>query len=714
MKIVEVALDGMGCFQGNGNAFDFNGDRVVVLGPNEAGKSTLARSIDALLFGFEKADEESRWRPWGSARRFGGRIAFEIKGDKFELDREFGKDYVRLMRNGKVVFEDEANPRGKTGEPFREVLSGILPLTRSRFFQCLSFVRQEEMQTSISEDLRERITGGHRLDALKVRENLEGMYAELTWEKPPWGSALRKRRIIEELEDQLKDKRERRNRAVEATRRGSQVESDLQALEAKIKETEKERDTSKLVLDKQQHLLRLLELESQMREKLVGLGEELERVERLTRSAQSLEAGVREDFPEMAAMPPDTAELLHALKAKSAQEADVIKQISDCENATAEERKKGTAGWFHYAIAVAAGAILGSLAGLIIGRLVLVGLIGAVVGILTAIMWTQKLRSKRRQQLRALTQELAILTNQHAKISEELKPLRAQLMPMLKDSNSDEALRKWKSYQELNVELMKTQAGLSNNRPFDTIKIDHKNVEIEYRRIVDKIEQSVEKNPYLSVFRKEPQKLGIDVEKRLQEMQKLDDDLENRKKQREKLSVEWRLQAEGGVDDVDSLEAELQTFERSLADHLRKKAALILAWECLTEAIDGIRDEHHGIIQQRMDELFRTWTNRTERSVILDEDWNPWIVQPDNPCVAPEMLSRGTLDQLYLAFRVALSEALSRDVPLPFLLDDPFVHFDPERRRLAREAFEAISERHQVILFTQDPDFRDWGKLVRL
>ena len=72
------------------------------------------------------------------------------------------------------------------------------------------------------------------------------------------------------------------------------------------------------------------------------------------------------------------------------------------------------------------------------------------------------------------------------------------------------------------------------------------------------------------------------------------------------------------------------------------------------------------------------------------------------------------MDQLYLAYRVALSEALSREVPLPFLLDDPFVHFDPERRELARKAFEAISERHQVILFTQDPGFKDWGKLVEL
>jgi len=714
MRILEVILDGMGCFRRDSGAFDFDGDRVVVLGPNEAGKSTLMRSIDALLFGFENAGEESRWRPWGTHQGFGGRIAFEVKRRRFGLDREFDKNYVRLSQDSTVIFEGEANPRGKSGEPFHEVLSTILPLTRSRFFQSLSFVRQEEMQTSMSDDLRERITGGHRLDALKVRANLEAMFAELTWEKPPWGNPLRKKRMVEELQDQLKDKRERRNRAVEITRRGSQVLSELQTLEARINVIENGIGTSESVLGKQEEFLRLLEKESRFREKLIRLNEELRRVEALTGSTQSLRDAIHSEFSDFASMPPDTTELLHELKTKSSQEEEIKEQISVRENVIEEETEKPIVGWHHYAIPLAAGVLIGLIGGLVAGKVILAAIVGAVIGLLAAALWTQKIRSERTRQFGALTQELAILRSQYAKLSEGLTPLLTQLKPILRDSSLEEASQRWKSYQKLSTELMKAQAGLSNNRPLDTIRVEHHDVQIEYGHVADRIDQVVEKNSYLGIFRKEPEKLGFEVEREKENIRSLDSELSVVKRKRDDLKVEWRGQVEAGVDDVDDLEAEIQALEKCLVDQIRKKAALILAWECLTEAMDDIRDEHQGIIQQRTDELFRAWTGGADRSVILEKDWNPWIVTPDNPRVAPELLSRGTLDQLYLAFRVALSEALSQDVPLPFLLDDPFVHFDPQRRKLAWEAFEAISERHQVILFTQDPDFRDWGKLVEL
>jgi uncharacterized protein YhaN len=60
--------------------------------------------------------------------------------------------------------------------------------------------------------------------------------------------------------------------------------------------------------------------------------------------------------------------------------------------------------------------------------------------------------------------------------------------------------------------------------------------------------------------------------------------------------------------------------------------------------------------------------------------------------------SDGTVDQLYLALRLAVAQELTPDAPL--VLDDALVRFDDERLKAAVEILKAISRQKQVILFT--------------
>ena len=60
--------------------------------------------------------------------------------------------------------------------------------------------------------------------------------------------------------------------------------------------------------------------------------------------------------------------------------------------------------------------------------------------------------------------------------------------------------------------------------------------------------------------------------------------------------------------------------------------------------------------------------------------------------------SDGTMDQLYLALRLAVSEELTPDAPL--ILDDALVRFDDTRMKSALEILRTAAERKQVILFT--------------
>ncbi len=67
----------------------------------------------------------------------------------------------------------------------------------------------------------------------------------------------------------------------------------------------------------------------------------------------------------------------------------------------------------------------------------------------------------------------------------------------------------------------------------------------------------------------------------------------------------------------------------------------------------------------------------------------------------PAELSRGTREQLYLALRFGLILEFGEHAErLPVVVDEALVNFDPERARLASEAFTRLSETNQVLVFT--------------
>lgn len=63
-------------------------------------------------------------------------------------------------------------------------------------------------------------------------------------------------------------------------------------------------------------------------------------------------------------------------------------------------------------------------------------------------------------------------------------------------------------------------------------------------------------------------------------------------------------------------------------------------------------------------------------------------------------LSTSTINQLYISLRLAISEKVAKDNELPFILDDPLVHFDQRRTKNMLNILESIASTKQIILFT--------------
>ncbi|MFS8087309.1 MAG: ATP-binding protein, partial [Acidobacteriota bacterium] len=84
---------------------------------------------------------------------------------------------------------------------------------------------------------------------------------------------------------------------------------------------------------------------------------------------------------------------------------------------------------------------------------------------------------------------------------------------------------------------------------------------------------------------------------------------------------------------------------------------------------------------------------------------NVTIIGKDGDHKTPEQLSRGTQEQLYLALRFGLIRQFAENAePLPVIVDDILVNFDPERAARAAESFAELSKTNQVLVFTCHPE----------
>lgn len=173
-----------------------------------------------------------------------------------------------------------------------------------------------------------------------------------------------------------------------------------------------------------------------------------------------------------------------------------------------------------------------------------------------------------------------------------------------------------------------------------------------------------------------------------------------------------RMENETGLAKIRAAE---ETAREDLARAAESWQTLVIAEWLLDRARRTFEAEHQpGILRaggRYLETITRgRWTAiRSVPDEARDED-RLRVVRFDDPekLHRVETLSRGTMEQLYLALRLALaSEFPDPSVRLPLILDDVLVNFSGSRRAAAAEAIASISTRVQVIAFTCHAEMRD-------
>lgn len=117
--------------------------------------------------------------------------------------------------------------------------------------------------------------------------------------------------------------------------------------------------------------------------------------------------------------------------------------------------------------------------------------------------------------------------------------------------------------------------------------------------------------------------------------------------------------------------------------------------------IEKISEEYYLEMADEMNGEISKWisclTNGTYDSARLDEEGKLKILAEERE-VSPEALSRGTLEQIYLALRLAVGSVFMQEEDMPVFLDEAFAMYDDVR---LAETLKALAKtRKQIVIFT--------------
>ena len=160
------------------------------------------------------------------------------------------------------------------------------------------------------------------------------------------------------------------------------------------------------------------------------------------------------------------------------------------------------------------------------------------------------------------------------------------------------------------------------------------------------------------------------------------------------------------VGDIDS---ELAHVNRRLNEVQRERDRRMLLAGLLRRADTEFRRKHQPDVIRRASAYLETITQGRYERLSLDEQEDRLVVYEAGEAFSQPVgppLSRGTLDQIYLALRLAIIDHLDADRErLPVFLDEVFVNWDTPRRHAAFNILGDMAQERQLFVFTCHPYF---------
>jgi DNA repair exonuclease SbcCD ATPase subunit len=733
----------------------------VVSGPNEAGKSSFLEALAAAFFTSATTTAKSkvgRWVPWGTKAAPAVEVEFETAGRRFLLKKKYsrskGRAEVADAASGGVIAEGPQAVEAKLGELLR---------MGDAAFLLSAWVKQGEIEKALTEagsdaGLRARLreAAADAAAAVDVRKKVEARKSRLC---PP-----KEVRRLEAERDSRTEKAERVAAALEAWRRReeeaereamrlAQVASELERLaprleeDAKCREAERARDEALAAFSGAREVLeRAEEAGTRLRE----LGGSISRAERELEAARGRGAAARaaldrarkgrleEEAGRLAGLERKMEETRKALERPAPSRRELarlseahgraeslrakieaselklhVEALRDLEVRSAGESVRLKPGETREIrgdaeVAVELGDVArvvasGPLQDLSGARRELGGLESGISSALGE--WRVRTLDEARELLTKIEEdrrELGRLRRELAASRTEIDRLSAGGAPRGEDAAP--AQREAEAASLDGTRLKERLAGLRKEREDWTGR----------QRDVEKLTGDRDRASLTYVAAKTAaEKLGmykLGAEERLRLSRKTQNLQNERTALEARLAVRTDEPPPATEDDLAEAEAEREEAERRLAAVKRERAALDLVLRAYERAQAEFADADAEAVRGILGGLLPRLTAGRYGEARLDEKLVPEAVSgPAAEKGAPVgELSAGAREQLALALRLSLVEALSRGERQLVVLDEALLGFDRERLRAACEVLAEYAGRVQILILTARPDLLEF------
>ena len=153
------------------------------------------------------------------------------------------------------------------------------------------------------------------------------------------------------------------------------------------------------------------------------------------------------------------------------------------------------------------------------------------------------------------------------------------------------------------------------------------------------------------------------------------------------------------LDNLANVEEQIQNLKEEHQELINKNEEIENAKKILEQAYNKMKSNVTPKFTQNLSENLQKFSNKKYEKVIINDENGLMVELSNGEYIPAEMLSVGTIDQLYLALRLSIVNNIS-DETLPIILDESFAYFDDERLKNVLKYIAENYANRQVLILT--------------
>ena len=677
----------------------------IISAPNEWGKSTWCTFLATMLYGLDTREKttkttlavKERYAPW-SGSPMSGRIDLNWNGRDITIERwtkgrtMLGEFRAYETENGLAIPE-------LTGSNCGEVLLGV---EKSVYLRS-AFLRLSDLPVTADESLR------RRLNALVTTGDESGAGDTLAQKLKDLKNKVRYNRsgLLPQAEEQRRDLESKL--------------TELQALQTQLQQfSARQKEIAAETADLENHLLHLqyaaaqadMERVEQAQRAVEAAAQRLEKLEDACAVLPSREEAVQQLhrhaqlvqtqsalLQELGSLPPEPAQPQTPARYQGLYPAQAIARADEDmkQHAILElSKKKNNQLWPCFGIGAAALLLLALIFGdsmwIVSGVLIALGAIGVLV-------YTNRRRSIIQAEIQTLLARYPGISplqwlddaEIYAETQRQYETARKTALALRQDlrqriDENEEAIGQLTGHRSSQEFLLYCNQIIATHDDLADARGDHRQAaaHAETLRAMRKPMAKPEQPDLLTLSEDESRRKLSDL------------DFEQKQLQHRLGQYQGRMETLGSPL---ALEHQLSAVNARIGQLNRYYNALELAQKTLSDASDQLQRRFAPRITEQARQLFAALTEGRYDRLQLQQDLTVnAAAESDTTVRSVQWRSEGTVDQLYLALRLAVAKELTPEAPL--VLDDVLVRFDDQRHAAAMKLLQEEAQQRQILLFT--------------